>query len=84
MPNTPQIDHIVVLMLENRSFDHMIGTLPGVEGVLDKDGKPRGDLVNYADPTAETSTAYHPKIGAQFATPKDQQTSAGEYGGPSP
>ena len=83
MANTPQIDHIVVLMLENRSFDHMIGTLPGVEGVLDKHGHPRTDLVNYSDPAADTSTAYHPKIGAQFATPKDQQTNSGEYGGPS-
>lgn len=26
------IKHVVVLMLENRSFDHMLGGLPGVEG----------------------------------------------------
>jgi phospholipase C len=26
------IDHIVVLMLENRSFDHLLGSLPNVEG----------------------------------------------------
>jgi len=25
-------------MLENRSFDHILGTLPGVEGVLFLDG----------------------------------------------
>ena len=37
----------------------------------------RTDLVNHADPTDATSTAYHPKIGAQFATPKDQQTKQG-------
>ena len=24
----PEIDHVVVLMLENRSFDHMLGYLP--------------------------------------------------------
>jgi phospholipase C len=29
----PQIRHIVVLALENRSFDHMLGDLPGVDGV---------------------------------------------------
>ncbi len=27
-----QIEHIVVLMLENRSFDHMLGGLPNVNG----------------------------------------------------
>ena len=26
------IDHIVVLMFENRSFDHMLGAIPGVDG----------------------------------------------------
>jgi hypothetical protein len=28
----PEIKHVVVLMLENRSFDHMLGGLPGVDG----------------------------------------------------
>jgi phospholipase C len=28
MPN-PEIKHIVVLMMENRSFDHMLGFLKG-------------------------------------------------------
>lgn len=31
MPNP--IKHLVVLMLENRSFDHMLGFLPGVNGL---------------------------------------------------
>ena len=31
MPNP--IKHLVVLMLENRSFDHMLGFLPGVNGM---------------------------------------------------
>jgi phospholipase C len=29
----PEIRHVVVLLLENRSFDHMLGALPGVDGV---------------------------------------------------
>src|SRR5437762_4944807 len=39
------IDHIVVLFLENRSFDHLFGTYPGADGLgnyrgrqTDKDG----------------------------------------------
>ena len=41
---TNPIDYIFVLMLENRSFDHFLGGLPGVDGAdesrfnLDKDG----------------------------------------------
>src|SRR5579862_7031555 len=32
MPADP-IRHVVVLMLENQSFDHMVGLVPGVDGV---------------------------------------------------
>jgi phospholipase C len=42
------IKHLVVLMLENRSFDHMLGLLPGVNGLdpnwanpLSAEGPPR-------------------------------------------
>jgi phospholipase C len=26
------VDHFVVLMLENRSFDHLLSSVPGVDG----------------------------------------------------
>ena len=29
----PQIKHVVIVMQENRSFDHMFGTFPGADGV---------------------------------------------------
>jgi phospholipase C len=32
-PADSGIDHVVVLMMENRSFDHMLGWLPGANGV---------------------------------------------------
>jgi phospholipase C len=32
-PAESGIDHIVVLMMENRSFDHMLGWVPGANGV---------------------------------------------------
>lgn len=41
------IEHVVVLMLENRSFDHMLGFLGTTHG-LD------GDEFNYRDPTTQT------------------------------
>src|ERR1700692_3591900 len=34
-----KIQHIVVIMQENRSFDHYFGTYPGAEGLPTKDGK---------------------------------------------
>jgi phospholipase C len=36
-----QIDHFVVLVLENRSFDHIFGLRAGVDGILDGQGKPK-------------------------------------------
>src|SRR5438046_10173874 len=32
-PATAPFDHVVVLMFENRSFDHLLGWLPGADGV---------------------------------------------------
>ena len=37
------IDHIVVLMMENRSFDHMFGSLSLLEGRTDVDGLKGGE-----------------------------------------
>ena len=33
------IDHVVVLFLENRSFDHLFGTYPGADGLSNYTGK---------------------------------------------
>lgn len=32
-PEDSGIDHIVVVMMENRSFDHMLGWVPGADGI---------------------------------------------------
>ena len=37
------IDHVIILMKENRSFDHYFGTLPGVRGFDDPAALRRGD-----------------------------------------
>ena len=36
------IDHFVVLMLENRSFDNLFGKLPGVNGLTGDETNPNG------------------------------------------
>src|SRR5208337_2264193 len=35
LPGLDNLRHIVVLMMENRSFDHMLGSLPGIGGIDD-------------------------------------------------
>jgi phospholipase C len=45
------IDHIIVLMKENRSFDHYFGSLSGVRGFDDPTAQnPGGSLFRQADP----------------------------------
>jgi phospholipase C len=40
--NDPRIEHLVVLMLENRSFDHMLGfsEIPGIDGLTGTETNP--------------------------------------------
>jgi phospholipase C len=35
-----KIDHVVIIMQENRSFDHYFGMYPGADGIAMKDGVP--------------------------------------------
>ncbi len=54
-----KIDHVVVLMLENRSFDHMLGWLkaemPEVDGLTGKEWNP----MNCSDPKSEKVFVTH-------------------------
>ena len=63
MPGTQPIEHVVVLMLENRSFDHIFGYRPGVNGL-------QGNEFNLLDPTkpvSDANPAYYVSNGAPFA-----------------
>jgi len=35
-----KIDHIIIIVMENRSFDHYFGTYPGADGIPMRNGKP--------------------------------------------
>jgi phospholipase C len=54
-----EIKHVVVLMQENRSFDHYFGTMPGVRGFADSTGVtlPSGKSVFY-QPDADNPDSY--------------------------
>ena len=41
------VEHVIFLMMENRSFDHYYGTYPGVRGF---DDHPAGDLGPFSQP----------------------------------
>ena len=46
------IAHVIVMMFENRSFDHLLGAMPGVEDVLDPGGNVYSNLYNTMNPAA--------------------------------
>jgi phospholipase C len=54
------IAHVIVLMFENRSFDHLLGAMPGVDGVLDPCGKVSPGLYNTKNPLAPPSDTQGP------------------------
>ena len=65
------VEHIVVLMQENRSFDHYFGTLRGVRGYGDPRPVtlPTGDSVFHQQNAGKTLLPFHPtakNLGLQF------------------
>lgn len=55
MPN-PKIEHFVVLMLENRSFDHLLGYLYPASATFEGVKGKEGDYFNYTDPLNPTGS----------------------------
>jgi phospholipase C len=45
------VEHIVILTQENRSFDHYFGTLCGVRGFGDRFAIPAGDVTVFVQPS---------------------------------
>ncbi|HSS39738.1 MAG TPA: alkaline phosphatase family protein, partial [Polyangia bacterium] len=85
------VEHIVFLMQENRSFDHYFGTLRGVRGFGDPRAVvlPSGDRVWYQPNGSGRQTPFHPgaaNLGLAFLEdlPHDWKTTqqawnAGKY-----
>ncbi|HEU4688924.1 MAG TPA: alkaline phosphatase family protein, partial [Vicinamibacterales bacterium] len=65
MAKSTRIQHVIVLMLENRSFDHIFGYRQGVNGL-------KGTEFNLVKPSAPVSTTnpqYLVSNGAPYAVP---------------
>jgi phospholipase C len=50
-PDASGIEHIIVVMMENRSFDHLLGWLPGADG--------RQDGLSYTDRNGVAQPTHH-------------------------
>jgi len=61
MANSSNIKHFIVLMMENRSFDHLFGYRSGVEGL-------KGAESNLLDPTKPASST-NPSFRVNSAAP---------------
>ena len=65
-----RIAHVIVLVLENRSFDHLLGHLDHPSPAFDGVGRD-STIGNYLRPRDTTSTFYPPTDTAQFTVPVD-------------
>jgi phospholipase C len=63
VPGVSPIEHVVVVMMENRSFDHFLGWLPGANGIgVDPEGKVVDDrfyFFSYPDSKGKLHPVYH-------------------------
>jgi phospholipase C len=57
------IKHVVILMQENRSFDHDFGTSPGVAGFSDPTAITLPGVAGFSDPAANTLVSLSPATG---------------------
>ncbi|GGV88085.1 phospholipase C, phosphocholine-specific [Streptomyces gelaticus] len=78
------IEHIVVLMQENRSFDHYFGSMKGVRGFGDPRPVtlPSGKPVWHQSSFGKETLPYHPDaddLGMQFIAGLDHDWAGGHY-----
>lgn len=81
MANPTPIEHVVMLMMENRSFDHLLGVFPKINGVSAPNGHPNPQYFNLADPTNQASKKYPAGSPAEFVIPAVDIGKTG-FGGP--
>ena len=71
---TGSIDHIIIIVQENRSFDHYFGTFPGANGIPTRpDGTPKICIPDWV--LGHCSRPYHSTTQYQQGGPHDQRAS---------
>ena len=64
-----KIKHIVIIMQENRSFDHYFGTYPGADGIPMRNGEPIP-----CNPDVADNSCVRPYHGTRIAAPAKVST----------
>jgi phospholipase C len=73
------IQHIIVIMQENRSFDHYFGTFPGADGFPMQNGVP---TVSCLDPlTGKLVKPYHLNADTNYGGPHDSAAAVSDIDG---
>src|SRR3954467_11159747 len=70
------INHLVFIVMENRSFDEYFGTYPGADGIPMKDGKP---TVCQPMPAGGCATPYHDNNFIDQGGPHGHKASVMDY-----
>ena len=75
-PELAKIKHIVIIMQENRSFDHYFGTYPGADGIPMQNGVP---TVCVNDPVSNVCVKpYHDALDKNSGGPHGQAQAAAD------
>jgi phospholipase C len=74
-----KIKHVVIIMQENRSFDHYFGTFPGADGIPMQNGVPS---VCVPDPTTKRCVKpFHDSNDKNFGGPHGEKDSSADIDG---
>jgi len=78
-PNIHKIQHVIVIMQENRSFDSYFGTYPGVDGIPMQNGAP---TVCVNDPkSGQCVKPYHDTADLNHGGPHQESSAANDING---
>ena len=78
-PELAKIQHIVIIMQENRSFDHYFGTFPGADGIPMSNGTP---TVCVTDPSSGVCVKpFHDAADKNNGGPHSQANATADIGG---
>ena len=73
-----KIKHVIVIMQENRSFDHYFGTFPGVDGLRVVNDQPRNCI---PDPRAKMGCSFHDGTDLNGGGPHGQAAATADING---